>query len=144
MLLANSDRAFNQIMKTITRMLHKEILFYKEEATIPTQEVSIEKLEKFSWLQVLNEAKEKMPLVWSFLTNLVCPRSAQHRVDITSSPVGKQVPTVGFLLYTALYSRYPQKFKFFPSLNSVMIFKHGNSHAVSTFFLDYSLCTNKI
>ena len=131
--MEKSDRAFGQITSVLSRLIQKEIAAYRQSATIAKEPLSMENLENLNWWGALSEAEEAMPLVWMFLTNILCPKSRLSRIDIHGSSMGKQVPAMGFLLFTALYSRFPQHFKFFPSLNSVMLFKHGNSHAVSIF-----------
>jgi hypothetical protein len=131
LLLSKSDRAFGQITGALDRMIQDEVKSYRKTASIPTEPLSLRNLENLNWQNVLNEAEEALPIFWKFLTSFMCPNSRKIRVDIYANPMVTQVPALGFVIFSALYSRYPQRFKFFPSLNSIMLFKHGNSHAVS-------------
>ena len=142
-LMMKSSRARGQIFQVLAKMVQHEVRNYSQKASLPTKDVSLETLEQFSWSVVLQEVIDGLPLTWLMLQNMISPmsKSKRHHLDIQEDSFGSQIPALGFIFFTAMFRRFPQKFKFFAIMNSVMLYKHGNHHAVSTVSSGHAMFT---
>lgn len=133
-LLKNSKKARRQTLHVISKVIQAEMKQCKSKATVLKQPLSLDKLESLTWPNLLGDVQPALPFTWTLLSNMMASSSKLHQLS-TSQSCGRQVPAMGMVVSTILYCRYPSIFKTVPGLVSTLLFKHGNSHAVSMLYL---------
>ena len=131
-LMSKSNKAFNQFMQQLGKMIQKEVKEYKKQASLMARPLSLDNLTTVSWPNLLSEVEDSLPIIWNCLSNLLAPKKKAKDLDINPETLGKHVPVLGMMISAALFARYPHLFKMLPCLVSTMLFKHGNHHAVCT------------
>ena len=128
-MMSKSSRARKQFYAVTANIVKKELNTYYKETKYARNVVSVDVINNFRWHAIIDEAVNKMPVTWNILLSLFVKK---RPTNFSAADLLQHIfPIVGNIWMTIMYARFPRTCKLMQSINSIQLFKHGNSHDVS-------------